>query len=98
MRIQLACCVAALSSAAAYAAPSQDPCKALLAAFGARLADATCFVSSDLTTNNPATTPADNSIKGLPIGAFTPTTDRTVIAPDPAHKTPITMAVPGVQL
>jgi hypothetical protein len=98
MRIQLACCVAALSSAAAYAAPSQDPCKALLAAFGDRLADATCFVSSDLTTNNPATTPADNSIKGLPIGAFTPTTDRAVIAPDPAHKTPITMAAPGVQL
>ena len=44
-------------------------------------ADTTCFESPDLTTANPHTTPADNSLAGLPVGAFTPTTDRAVISP-----------------
>src|SRR5467141_3073774 len=98
MRIQLACCVAALSSAAAYAAESQDPCKALLAEFGDQLADATCVESADLTTNNPATTPQNNSIAGLPALAFTPVTDRAVISPNPPNRTQITKAVPGLQI
>src|SRR5229473_1996665 len=97
MRIQVACCVAVLSSAAAFA-DSKDPCTRLLASFGARLADATCVQSADLTTNNPATTPANNSIPGLAPFAFTPQTDRNVISPDPPNRTPITKAVPGVQL
>src|SRR5229473_5560104 len=96
MRIQVACCVAVLSSAAAFA-DSKDPCTRLLAAFGDRLADATCVQSADLTTNNPATTPANNSIPGLALFAFTPQTDRGVISPDPPKRTPITKAVPGVQ-
>src|SRR5713101_3146592 len=96
MRIQVACCVAVLSSAAAFA-DSKDPCTRLLAAFGDRLADATCVQSADLTTNNPATTPANNSIPGLALFAFTPQTDRGVISPDPPNRTPITKAVPGVQ-
>src|SRR5205807_8656955 len=53
MRIHLACCIATLSSAAAIAAP-QTRCDRLVAAFGDRLADATCFESTDLTTTNPA--------------------------------------------
>jgi hypothetical protein len=96
MRIQLACCLAALVSAAATAA--QNRCPALIAAFGSRLADVNCFESSDLTTNNSATTPANNSIAGLPPLAFTPQTDRNVIAPSAPDRTPITKAVPGVQL
>src|SRR4029077_12229791 len=35
---------------------------------------------------------------GLPPFAFTPITDRAVIAPDAANKTPIAKVVPGVQL
>src|SRR5262249_14670146 len=73
-------------------------CAAVIAALGARITDVNCFHSDDLTTNNPLTTPKDNSIAGLPPGAFTPSTDRTVISPRPADKTPITKAVPGVQL
>jgi hypothetical protein len=97
MRIQLACCVAALSSAAALA-DSKDPCTRLLAAFGDRLADASCVESPDLTTKNPATTPQNNSIPGLPPLAFTPRTDRNTISPDSPDRTPITKVVPGVQL
>ena len=83
---------------AATAAPAATRCDHILQAFGGLLADATCFESTDLTTKNPATTPANNSIAGLPAFAFTPVTDRGVIAPDPAHRTPITKAVPGVQI
>ncbi len=73
-------------------------CNELLHAFGNQLVDATCFASTDLTTSNPATTPANNSIAGLPAGAFTPSTDRNVISPNPPDRTPITKAVPGIQL
>ena len=61
-------------------------------------ATATCFVSPDLTTNNPATTPANNSLPGWPPFAFTPQTDRNVISPNPPNRTPITKAVPGLQI
>jgi hypothetical protein len=79
-------------------------CEALLAHLGDRLADATCFESPDLTTNNTAgppsgpTTPANNSLVALPPFAFTPQTDRSVISPNPPNRTPISMAVPGVQV
>jgi hypothetical protein len=59
-------------------------------------ADTTCFESPDLTTANPSTTPADNSLAGLPVGAFTPRTDRTVISP--TIPTTINKKVPGLQL
>src|SRR5207237_4119951 len=74
-----------------------EPLSGARRAFGNRLADVNCFESSDLTTNNPATTPEDNPV-GFPTGAFTPKTDRTKIAPKAADKTPITVAVPGIQL
>jgi hypothetical protein len=79
----------------ASAAPS---CAEVLARLSDRLADATCVESADLTTNGPATTPANNSIAGLPAGAFTPLTDRSVIAPSAAFRPPPARAVPGLQI
>ncbi len=73
-------------------------CADVLKALGSRLADATCFQSTDLTTNNPLTTPANNSLPSLPAFAFTPITDRGVIAPIAGKRTPITQTVPGLQL
>ena len=73
-------------------------CDQVLQRLGDRLVDVTCVESKDLTTNNSATTPADNSLTGLPPGAFTPTTDRSVIAPAAPDRTPITKAVPGIQI
>jgi hypothetical protein len=87
--------VAALAAAGAAHA---SRCSDLMAAFGNQLADVQCFESTDLTTNNLLTTPANNTLAGWPPGAFTPTTDRGVIAPSAGHRTPITKAVPGVQL
>jgi hypothetical protein len=86
---------AALSLASAAHA---NRCSDLMQAFGDRLADVQCFESADLTTTNPLTTPADNSLSGLPAFAFTPQIDRMKIAPVAAQRPPITKAVPGVQL
>jgi hypothetical protein len=90
----LLACLAFVFSAAARA----DRCGELIQKFDGLLADVVCFESSDLTTANALTTPANDSLPGLPPFAFTPTTDRGVIAPDAAHRTPITKAVPGLQL
>jgi 3HB-oligomer hydrolase 3HBOH len=79
-------------------ARAEIKCADVLKALGGRLADATCFFSADLTTNNPLTTPANNSLTGLPPGAFTPVTDRGVIAPSAGKRRPITKAVPGLQV
>jgi len=73
-------------------------CDRLLELLKTRIADATCFESTDLTTANPATTPANNSLPGLPPFAFTPQTDRDVIAPPVGFRTPIAKAVPGMQV
>jgi hypothetical protein len=73
-------------------------CDRLLTLLGARIADAVCFESSDLTTNNPATTPANDSLAGLPPFAFTPQTYRMVISPPAGFPTPIFRTVPGIQL
>ena len=66
--------------------------------FGNRLVEATCTESADLTTANPATTPANDAIAALPRFAFTPQADRDTIAPDPPDRTPIAGPVPGVQI
>ena len=86
-------------------AVAADRCAALEAAFAGRLADVVCFESPDLTTANSATTPANNAVPfpGAPTDvwpafAFTPQTDRGVISPDAPDRTPITRAVPGIQL
>src|SRR5260370_40556754 len=76
-------------------------CAAVKAALGGSAADVVCFQSTDLTTNNASgpptgpTTPADNSLPGVPVGAFTPLSDRTSPSDVP---TPITKAVPGLQV
>src|SRR5256886_15682274 len=54
--------------------------------------------SSDLTTANPDTTPQDNSRAGLPPSAFTPRTDAQAVSPDAPFRTPLTRAVPGIQV
>jgi hypothetical protein len=94
---------APLAAAALLAGPvaahaAGPTCADVLARLGKKLLEATCVASPDLTTANPATTPADNSNPALPAGAFTPTTDRAVIAPSAGKRTPITKAVPGLQV
>jgi hypothetical protein len=73
-------------------------CERLLSRLAEQLADARCVESPNLTTANPDTTPADNSLPSLPTGAFTPTTDRAVISPGLPNRTPTTKTVPGIQL
>ena len=84
--------------AAGTSAAAAMQCDRLVARLASQVADATCVESKDLTTNNRATTPLDNSLAGLPGGAFTPMSDRAVISPSVPDRTPITKAVPGVQL
>src|SRR5262245_14493902 len=90
--------VLALSLLIPFAAQAKPTCERVLKALGSQLADVVCFESDDLTTKGAKTTPADNSIPGLLPGAFTPTTDRNVISPNPPNRTPITTVVPGLQI
>ena len=89
---------ATLSLLIPMSASAATPCEQALKRIGKDLADVKCFVSTDLTTNGAQTTPANNSIVGLPAFAFTPVTDRGVIAPSAAKRPPIAKAVPGVQI
>ncbi len=75
-----------------FSARAGVTCADVLKVLGNQLADPTCFQSTDLTTANPSTTPANTS------PAFTPITDRDVIAPSAGKRTPITKTVPGLQL
>jgi hypothetical protein len=78
---------------------ASDDCAPVIAALPASVANVQCFVSADLTTANAATTPADNSISGLPAGAYTPRTDRENIpGVTPGARYPITKIVPGLQI
>lgn len=84
-----------------YASPPRPTCAQVMNVLGDQLADAVCAESPDLTTNNPDTTPADNSLAGLPPSAFTPRADRAVLVDmvsTPPVKTPINTAVPGLQI
>jgi hypothetical protein len=85
---------------AAFAAPSfsQDACSAVKLALLADVQDVQCVQSADLTTSNANTTPQDNSRAGLPPSAFTPRTDAQAVSPDAPFRTPITRAVPGLQV
>ena len=88
-----------VSMAAEATAPGSAPaCEDILKKFGKELADVKCFASTDLTTNGSQTTPANDSIAGLPPFAFTPVTDRGVIAPSAGKRPPITKVVPGLQI
>src|SRR5205809_1311572 len=89
----------ALALVTTYSATAATRCDQILERIGGSLSGVvTCFESTDLTTANPLTTPANNTLPGLPPGAWTPQTDRNVISPNPPNRTPITKAVPGVQL
>jgi hypothetical protein len=97
--VAIALGAAVAGGTSAEASPRCDRLLARLADQVLNAADTTCFESADLTTNNPATTPADNSLTPpLPLFAFTPQTDRSVISPSPPNRTAITKKVPGVQL
>jgi 3HB-oligomer hydrolase 3HBOH/tannase/feruloyl esterase len=95
LRKSFAAALALLIPVSAAAATS---CEQALKSIATRLADVSCVESVDLTTNNPLTTPQNNSIPGLPPFAFTPQTDRATIAPSAAKRPPILVAVPGVQI
>jgi hypothetical protein len=92
------CLALSLSLLVSFSVHAESACDKALKRLGGRLADATCVHSTDLTTNNPGTTPANNSIPGLPPFAFTPQTDRATISPSAAKRTPVTKVVPGLQL
>ena len=79
-------------------AAAETRCETVLRQLSRQLAEASCVESTDLTTTNPSTTPANNSLPGLPPFAFTPQTDRGVIAPSAAKRPPITKLVPGLQI
>src|SRR5882724_1444173 len=98
MRMNFILGTVALAITFSGSAAAKTRCERILERFGTRLADATCTESPDLTTANPNTTPGNNSIPGLPPFAFTPVTDRGVIAPDALNRTPIAKTVPGVQI
>ncbi|MGH2898801.1 MAG: hypothetical protein ACRDMZ_09025, partial [Solirubrobacteraceae bacterium] len=72
-------------------------CGAVTAALAGRTQDLRCVDSPDLTTQNPDTTPLDNSRAALPPLAFTPRTDRAAIVSD-VVRIPIARAVPGLQI
>ena len=89
---------AALLLALPFSADAALNCADVLKALSRQLADATCVASANLTTANENTTPADNSLPGLPPFAFTPRTDRTVISPSPAKRAPVDKVIPGLQI
>jgi len=96
---RISICATVLSFMAALSpAAARTRCETILARFEDRLAEPVCFESDDLTTANAQTTPPDNSNPSLPAGAWTPRTDRNVIAPDALNRTPITKKVKGVQI
>jgi alpha-beta hydrolase superfamily lysophospholipase len=81
-----------------FSAGAQDLCSAIRLALLAETQDVQCVSSTDLTTANQNTTPQDNSRAGLPPSAFTPRTDAQAVSPDAPFRTPITRAVPGLQI
>jgi hypothetical protein len=90
--------VVAMFGAAAVPAVAQDVCNEVKLALLAETQNVECTVSADLTTTNPNTTPQDNSRAGLPPSAFTPRTDAQAVSPDAPFRTPVTRAVPGLQV
>jgi hypothetical protein len=87
-----------LATVGIAAAPAHAiDCASVAAALGDRVRELRCVASADLTTQNPDTTPPDNSRPDLPPLAFAPRTDRAAIVSD-VLRTPITRAVPGLQI
>jgi hypothetical protein len=88
----------AIAVSGGLSAEDAGQCDRLVPRLASQIIEAICSESFDLTTDNPATTRQNNSLPGLPAFAFTPQTDREVISPNPPNRTPITKAVPGIQL
>src|SRR5437773_8711456 len=97
MRLACLFVVAALGSLATPGF-AQDACSEVKLALLAETQNVDCTVSADLTTANANTTPQDNSRAGLPPSAFTPRTDAQAVSPDAPYRTPLTRAVPGLQV
>src|SRR3989442_11064613 len=97
MRLARLLVVAALGSLATPGL-AQDACREVKLALLAETQNVDCTVSADLTTANPDTTPQDNSRAGLQPSAFTPRTDAQAVSPDAPYRTPLTRAVPGLQV
>src|SRR6266567_1749645 len=103
-RRQSACSGASLvvlSSLTAYTSFGADAsdCARAAAGLSKSVANVACVASTDLTTANPLTTPPDNSIPGLPPGAFTPRADALQpVSAAPAGRYSIAKAVPGLQI
>jgi hypothetical protein len=78
---------------------SDADCAKVQDGLGKLVSTVVCFASPNLTTANPSTTPPDNSLPGLPPGAFTPRTD-AVNAPatTPQGRYGTSKTVPGLQL
>ncbi|KIH81739.1 3-hydroxybutyrate oligomer hydrolase family protein [Pseudomonas batumici] len=93
-----AAALAPLILAGAATAGTLSPCERMLKKLDSQLADASCVESPDLTTRNPGTTPADNSLPGLPPLAFMPQADRAILVANAASRPPIKKAVPGLQI
>ncbi|HVJ06094.1 MAG TPA: 3-hydroxybutyrate oligomer hydrolase family protein [Candidatus Saccharimonadales bacterium] len=98
MRGRLYCIGVMLTMLLPIVGQAETGCQAIVKALGNTATDVVCFDSTDLTTNNPSTTPANNSLAGWPPLAFTPVTDRGVISPAPPNQTTITKVVPGIQV
>jgi hypothetical protein len=103
MKVKIRGAVAALLVVIPFSAgAARLTCDDVLKALRGELAEATCFESDDLTTANERpgqlTTPPDNPIATLPPFAYTPRTDRAVVSPNAPDRTPITKAVPGLQI
>jgi hypothetical protein len=104
----LACLSVGLSAClpvqAQPAPKTSNACEGLQQQLSQRLKDIVCFDSPDLTTHNTTapptgpTTPANDSLPGLPPFAFTPASDAALISPSPGKRAPITKTVPGIQL
>src|ERR1044072_4420831 len=74
------CSTAIFLFSIAFSAHAKLTCDDLRKALSKDLVDVTCFESPDLTTKNTSptnpTTPANNSLPGLPAGAFTRSEER----------------------
>src|SRR5207253_9118216 len=90
--------VAAALGSLPFPGLAQDACSEVKLALLAETQNVDCTVSADLTTANANTTPQDNSRAGLPPSAFTPRTDAQAVSPDAPYRTPLTRAVPGLQV
>jgi hypothetical protein len=89
-----------LNAAGALASAATDAdCAKAQAGLPKGVAGVLCFASGDLTTANPATTPPDDSLTGLPPGAFLARTDSANQASvSPLGRYAVTKRVSGVQL